>query len=275
VRRALVLAALLGSTVMVLGGRAEAVNEDAYTSVLHTGHCLEAGGRIPAVYLESTSTRFDLELYAGQLDITNRVHPTPSTSGSYPTWFVLRRPAGVRVRRSTLCMQTNGNLVMRNDGTIVWSSHTAGSGHHNTALMRNDGALVVRSAPGKRVWSTHTTAVLMTVGDRLRPGTTLTNATSPFGHTHLIMRRSGNLQLYRDRVLVWQTSTHTPGSYLAVSSHYRLVVRSPGGSVLWRSAAVGRGAVLTVAQKGRITFDSVFGGRCWERPVSSLDCGVG
>jgi hypothetical protein len=266
---------LLVAAVMVLGGRADAVNEDAYTSILHTGHCLEAGGRIPATYLESTSARFELELYAGQLDITNQIHPTPTTSGGYPTWFVLRRPAQVRVRRSTLCMQTNGNLVMRNDGTVVWSSHTAGSGRHNTALMRNDGALVVRSAPGHRVWSTHTTAVLMRVGDRLRPGATLTNSTSPDGTTHLTMRRSGNLQLYRDRALVWQTDTHVRGSYLAVSSHYRLVVRRPGGAVLWRSAAVGRGAVLTVAQKGRITFDSVFGGVCWQRPASGLSCGVG
>jgi hypothetical protein len=275
VRRALAWTALLGAAVMTLGGRAEAVNEDAYTSVLHTGHCLEAGGRNPATYLESTSTRFDLELYAGQLDITNRIHATASTSASYSTWLVLRRPADVRVRRSTLCMQTNGNLVMRNDGTAVWSSHTAGSGHHNTALIRNDGAFVVRSAPGKRVWSTHTTAVLMKVGDSLRPGATLTNATSPYGHTHLTMQRSGNLQLYRDRALVWQTDTHTRGSYLTISSRYRLVVRTPGGSILWRSAAVGRGAVLTVAQKGRMTFDSVFGGLCWQRPQSGLSCGVG
>lgn len=54
-----------------------------------------------------------------------------------------------------LVMQTDGNLVMYNGGTVLWRSNTAGAGSGATVTMQGDGNLVVH-AGGTPRWSSKT-----------------------------------------------------------------------------------------------------------------------
>jgi hypothetical protein len=53
-------------------------------------------------------------------------------------------------------MQSNGNLVLHQGGTVVWSSGTASAGAH--AVLQGDGNLVVYSSVAQPLWATNTDA---------------------------------------------------------------------------------------------------------------------
>jgi hypothetical protein len=217
--------------------------------------------------LQSSSRRFELVLTRRDLLIHNEVLLTNSSAAGYTTWD--RVASDDQAGTARLCMQRNGNLVLRGDGVVAWSSHTAGTGAHNYAFLRNSGRLVVRTARDRTVWSSHTTAVLLTAGDRLSSGRSLRNFTNPHAVTRLTMRESGDLVLTRGTTTVWRTNTHVEGSYLKVLSNGRLALHGPAGRLIWRSTAVGGTPLLTVAGLGRITLESFVSGRCWVRPAGA------
>lgn len=55
-----------------------------------------------------------------------------------------------------LAMQTDGNFVLYEGSTALWSSNTAGTGGANFAIMQDDGNLVVYTSASVAVWSSVT-----------------------------------------------------------------------------------------------------------------------
>jgi hypothetical protein len=112
-----------------------------------------------------------------------------------------RLPAGHRLhaggrlvsedRHTELKMRADGDLVLRNQSGIVWSTGTATVAAGGYALMDPDGRLKVIDRSGRTRFSTH-------------------NPTT--GRTpHLKVRNTGQLAIYRGAShIVWQTQTHTP-----------------------------------------------------------------
>jgi hypothetical protein len=266
--RLFALLACLASAAAVLTTALPAnASQTSGSNVLSTGQCLSADATHPGDALQSANTRFELALTRTALFIHNEVMLTADTAAGYTTWQQMaNRRAGGSAR---LCMRTDGNLVLRGDDGVMWSSHTAGSGAHNYAIMRNNGRLVVRTGSGQRVWTSNTTPVLLTAGDRLLGGQTLRNMTSADGVTRLAMQPNGDLVLSRGATTVWHSRTGIEGAHLEVTTAGQLVIRTPAGKAIWQSTAVGSTPLLTVAQHGRITLESFDTGRCWARPQGS------
>jgi hypothetical protein len=231
---------------------------------LGAGQCMTTSTRRPVVDLPSRSGAFDLVLSRTKLFIHDEVLLTARTAAGYTTWSQPVNHGSATSAR--LCMERDGNLVLRGDSAVAWSTHTSGSGAHNYARMRDDGALVVRTGTGRLVWSSRTTRVLLTAGDRLRSGGLLRNTAAPGGVTSLAMQRDGDLVLRRDRIVEWRSGSRVAGAHLNVTSGGRLVVRAPSGRAVWRSTAVGGTPLLTVATRGRITLESFATGGCWAQP---------
>ena len=76
-------------------------------------------------------------IYGGQLSTGNCL-------GSFPT------------TGDSLCMQSDGNLVLYQGSTALWWSNTAGTGSNNRINMQPDGNLVMYTGGGTKVWSTNT-----------------------------------------------------------------------------------------------------------------------
>jgi hypothetical protein len=93
-------------------------------------------------------------------------------------------------QHTELKMRADGNLVLRNQSGVVWSTDTAQVAAGGYAVMARDGRLKVFDAHGHQRFTTHNP----TTG--LRP--------------HLKVRDTGQLAIYRDTHIVWQTHTHTP-----------------------------------------------------------------
>jgi hypothetical protein len=93
--------------------------------------------------------------------------------------------------RHTECrMQSDGNLVIRNQNGAVWSSRTAAIARGGRAVLRTNGQLVVLDAKGVVRWSSRTTT----------RGTDIS----------LWMRNNGQLAVFRGQTVIWHTTTHTP-----------------------------------------------------------------
>ena len=58
--------------------------------------------------------------------------------------------------RYELTMQTDGNLVVYDNGKAIWASNTSGTGSANYMVMQNDGNVVVYTSAGKAVWASGT-----------------------------------------------------------------------------------------------------------------------
>ena len=54
---------------------------------------------------------------------------------------------------TVLTMQSDGNLVLKGNGNILWSSGTTGKGNNLSASMKWDGNLHITDASGKEYWS--------------------------------------------------------------------------------------------------------------------------
>jgi hypothetical protein len=253
------------------------VNGDDGSAVLPAGHCLQAQKNADLVDLESRSQRFQLDVFKdGQLSLDDEVEfGAAAGSFGYSTWYAyLPRTQG---HRASLCMTHSGDLVLRKDSQRVWHTGTAGKAPGGEAHLTNGGRLVIQTTTGRIVWSSRTTSVLLIRGDQLSAGATLVNRTYPGSTTRLRMSADGNLVLQRNHHTVWQTDTHTQGSDLVITATGRMAIRSPRGTTLWRSPALGKYAILRVAQSGRIVLQNdVHQNHCWVRPAhSDPECGTG
>lgn len=80
-------------------------------------------------------------------------HPAPQWSTKvFTSSFTLRSGESVNSNRMRITMQPSGDLVISDEnGTVRWSSHTAGQ--NNYATFKTDGELVVRSPSQQTLWS--------------------------------------------------------------------------------------------------------------------------
>jgi len=99
--------------------------------------------------------------------------------------------------------------------------------------------LVLYTADWKIVWQSASGPCwlnansLLASNHSLRKGWTLNGKPAPW--LVLAMQANGNLALRSGSTTVWQTHTSVPGAYLAFTANGELLVRSPGGQVLWRN----------------------------------------
>jgi hypothetical protein len=93
-------------------------------------------------------------------------------------------------QHTELRMRADGNLVLRNQSGVVWSTKTANVAAGGYAVLGTNGRLMVIDAHHNLRFTTH-------------------NATT--GATPLLrVRDNGQLAIYRDTLIVWHTYTHTP-----------------------------------------------------------------
>jgi hypothetical protein len=93
-------------------------------------------------------------------------------------------------RHTELRMRTNGDLVLRNQSGIIWSTRTADVAAGGYAEMATNGRLRVVDAHGTVRFATHNP----------------TTGATPY----LRVRNLGQLAIYRGTTIVWHTYTHTP-----------------------------------------------------------------
>lgn len=107
----------------------------------------------------------------------------------------LRAPASLKVGehlasangRYTLGMQSDGNLVLAQNGEVLWSSGSAGKGA-SIATMQEDGNLVLYKGDGTPIWSSNTWKS---------------------GASRAVMQDDGNFVLYKpDGTPVWASGTN-------------------------------------------------------------------
>jgi hypothetical protein len=183
--------------------------------------------------------------------------------GSGPRWSPGTQYAGSR----TLATQPDGNVqLLRDDGSVVWSTGTAGNPGAFAALTQT-GSLVVMSANGRAmIWSTNTDVFdpsnVSDGKDGDIPGNIVPSSmerndsvVSPNGKYRLSLQDDSNLVLYR----TGGGATWSAG--IQYSDAYRIVTLPTGdvqavranGSVVWHTATAGSpGARLRVQDDGDV-----------------------
>ncbi|KAG6470318.1 mannose-specific lectin-like [Zingiber officinale] len=90
----------------------------------------------------------------------------------------------------TLTMQTNCNLVLSDNGNVLWSTNTGGKGTNCYLSVQTDGNVVIYDKAGNVIWSSDTW--------------------SRWGGPYLfVLQRNRNVVLYDSK---WATNTYTANS---------------------------------------------------------------
>jgi len=175
---------------------------------------------------------------------------------------------------TTLTMQKDGNLVMRNSsGAAVWSSNT--QGHPGAYLkVQNDGNLVIYPLSGSVLFETHTewaSEVPPNAGNNLIFGESITTGTDIYsnnGRFRLRFQTDGNLVLYfaETGVTLWSSGTAGwGGATLIMKTDGNLVMRNSSGSVVWSTNTQGHpGAYLKVQDDGNVVIYPLSGSVLFE-----------
>ncbi|MCU1527925.1 MAG: hypothetical protein JWP75_1688 [Frondihabitans sp.] len=183
----------------------------------------------------------------------------------------------------SLQMQTDGNLVEKDAGRVIWNSKT--SGHAGATLtVQTDGNVVIYPKGSKTaLWNTHTSGfanshlMMQSDGDlqvttstgvawrSLAAGAdTLSGTASLTGGQYLhsangtmqfAMQTDGNLVAYVGGKAVFNTHTSgNAGSHLALQADGNLVLYSHAGTALWNTHTAGTGAAnrLVVNANGTV-----------------------
>jgi outer membrane lipoprotein-sorting protein len=173
--------------------------------------------------------------------------------------------------RYTFVYQTDGNLVLYDDGTPLWASATDGQ-PVGVCIMQSDGNLVIYARNGLALWASNTwqhsgsrlvvqddgnvviyrpdgTPVWATntwlptgtgaqgddmqPGEVLNPGQSVTSANSRFSFTY---QGDGNLVLYDNSTPLWASATDgQPVGVCIMQTDGNLVIYARGGLALWAS----------------------------------------
>ncbi|MDT4915406.1 MAG: hypothetical protein QOH89_106, partial [Pseudonocardiales bacterium] len=182
-------------------------------NIFRYGQCNTQIHGVTAVVCRQVSCLPPWQLYPGKCgkssatDNNTALHSAPclTKANSFPALVTF--PAGrhhitpgysltagmrlVSADQHTQCtMQSDGNLVIRNQNGPVWSTRTARIAAGGRALLRSNGQLVVLDSRGVVRWSSHTT----TAGSDIS----------------LWMRNNGQLAVFRGTTVIWHTNTHTP-----------------------------------------------------------------
>ncbi|KAH0461948.1 hypothetical protein IEQ34_009523 [Dendrobium chrysotoxum] len=90
-------------------------------------------------------------------------------------------------------MQADCNLVLYNNNTVLWSSHTDGKGKDCYLSLVPDGELYIYGDGGKMVWRSETGG--------------------EYGHYALVLQPNGNVVIYGSPVWSTGLSYQTPNAY--------------------------------------------------------------
>ena len=201
---------------------------------------------------------------------TTQVSASAVTANLAAASAVLRQGARLTAGQSiaagqyTLTMQSDGNLVMRGNGRVLWTTGTAKRAPGGYATVRNDGAFAVRTKAGKSVW----------------------NAKPAGSGASLYIQTNGDLVLYnRAKKAIWRANrpganvmtagatlrggqfvqARRNGAKLTMQADGRLVQSGSYGGVVWSKTCVA-GSVLSAQADGRLTVTTPTGGICWSLP---------
>jgi exopolysaccharide biosynthesis protein len=191
-----------------------------------------------------------------------------------------------------LAMQSDGNLVAYDGGSVAWASGTNPAGA--AAVMQSDGNFVVYNSSNTPLWASDTSGnpgAYFTVGNtgefgvlsaggsttlwaprqlssgrRLRVGESVY---SPADGYHLTMQTDGNLVEYNQAgVVVWASGTSAAGSTAVVQSDGNVVVYDSSHTAQWASDTSGHpGASLRLRDTGQLRVESASGGLLWAGPA--------
>lgn len=155
-----------------------------------------------------------------------------------------------------LFFQTNGDLVVYGGSTPVWTSSTFNRG--GTRLtMQDDGNLVINRANGSAVWSSKggMTPFCGFASSTLSAGQKLTAnqfLASPNSRYCFLMQSDGNAVIYDVNRGIWSTGTNGANRFLFFQTNGDLVVYG-GSTPLWTSATFNRsGTRLTLQDDGNL-----------------------
>jgi hypothetical protein len=283
-RRARCLLALALTAFLVAGGLGPAATAGpppAYRSVLGSRQHLTASRYLvtPHSTIQSPSGVFALTVEGTSVAINETEPLSDGTTTGTENWWQFATKGYKLNDRSTLTMQHNGDLVLRQStGRVIWRSHTAGKGRDDYLQLKDDGDLVIRAADGRRIWHSATTATILTAAREIPSGARLVNRYRQQFHitpTYLTMQRDGDLVLTWGSHRTWHSATHRRGAYARISPGGRLEVVSARGAVLWRSPRVGPAASLTLGQCGILELSAEYGSdqRLWNPTHKHALCG--
>jgi hypothetical protein len=150
-------------------------------------------------------------------------------------------------------VQPDGNVVLRDrNGTARWSSRTStGASVPTVALVQNGGFYVDPEGPA--VFQTFTSYDVLKRGARLASGKQLRSFS---GDCTLTMQTNGNLVARCGGTVRWSSRTSAAGSYAVMQTDGNLVVRDRSGRARWSSGSRSADAYLLVF--GRPTGANVF-----------------
>ena len=181
-------------------------------NVFRYGQCNTQIKGVTAVVCRQISCRPPWQLYPGRCGTSSATDPNTATHSApcltkantfpalktYPKAPSVLRPntpfkAGMRLtspdRHTTVVFTTKGRLVVKNHRGVVWSSRTAPEAAGGFASLSVDGNLRVRDAAKKVRWQT---------GPAPRKAS-----------WRLVLRNSGDLQIWDGNRYWWHTNTRT------------------------------------------------------------------
>lgn len=171
---------------------------------------------------------------------------------------------------SRLIMQPDGNLVAYSiDNTPVWYSGTSASGTPRLSLQ-SDGNLVIYDSPSTPLWSTstlHVPGLLNYVNQSLPtgvmyPGQSLSTANR---NQRLVFQPDGNLVLYSLNTPAWSSKTYGKNpSYMVMQNDGNLVIYNAEKQPLWNTRTYGNNkAYLQIQPDGNLVIYNTLGTPAW------------
>ncbi len=174
-------------------------------------------------------------------------------------------------RISELIMQGDGNLVLYGtDGVADWSSGTAGNpGAY--FVLQTDGSAIIYSQSGTALWSSGINGIpngldyvahSISSTSILFPGQLLSTANRNY---QMIFQDDGNLVVYYQGQPLWSSGTAgKPSAELDMQSDGNLVIYASNGQPLWSSDTAGRGSSRLIMQDdGNLVIYNQSNGATW------------
>lgn len=155
----------------------------------------------------------------------------------------------IRNKPVSLVMQVDGNLVLFDGATAIWSSGTNGNPGAYFQLRDNGNGIVYSADGATALWATHTANLKLPCtgisGGTINPGERYQSCSNRF---YLTLQTDGNAVVY-DRQIgpLWMTSTNN-GASLIMQADGNLVLYPLTGPAVWNSQTSGNNGAVLVAQ---------------------------
>lgn len=162
---------------------------------------------------------------------------------------------------TALVMQADGNLVLYSYGVAVWASNTAGN-PGAWLSVRNDGTMMIYAKSGKTIW--YAGCGLLALDARIVRGGELRSCDNRFNLAHQF---DGNVVLYQNGFPLWATGTNGRATTeLRMQSDGNLVLYNYDTPVWASNTASNPDSRLRVQDDGRIVIYTNYDVDIWRRP---------